>query len=62
MDRLNNKEALVLLEAQGEFIEKGETDISCPRCGSHLLHEEGDSWEITRCEISNCISVTSKGV
>ena len=58
----NRQEAEILLDAQGDFLESGKTEKNCPRCGKHLLHEEGKNWEVTRCEVIECIGLVSKGV
>lgn len=62
MDMPNNKESEILLDAQGEILVNGRTDIKCPRCGGAIEYEEGSCWEITRCEIPDCISITFKGI
>ena len=62
MEKPTEKEAEVLFEAQGDFIEKGDTDIKCPRCGNQLIYEAETSWEMTRCVDQSCISVVAKGI
>ena len=62
MEKPTEKEAEVLLEAQGDFIEKGETDKKCPRCGRQLVYEAEPSWEMTHCKDQHCIGVVAKGI
>ena len=62
MEKPTEKEAEVLFEAQGDFIEKGETDKNCPRCGSQLVYKADTNWEMTHCEDQYCIGVVAKGI
>ncbi|GHU37916.1 hypothetical protein FACS1894105_10890 [Clostridia bacterium] len=62
LDAITDKDYEILLDAQCDFNEHGETDIACPRCGSKLVHEIKGTHEITRCIRPGCLRVTARGI
>jgi len=56
------EEAIILFNAQKDYVERGNTPIKCPRCGKSLEYRCGESGEATYCTDENCIIVYTRGI
>jgi len=55
-------DAVILLDGQKDFIERGTTDVKCPRCGKQLEFLQRVSGCVIRCVDERCIQVISRGI
>ena len=55
-------EALILLNAQRDYIKQGNTAIKCPRCGKSLEYRCGESGEAILCINDECVAVYTRGI
>ena len=64
MNRLRptEAEANVLLDAQKDYIVRGNTAIRCPRCGKSLEYRCGESGEAIYCTDDACIITYTRGI
>lgn len=64
MDRIKptEHEANILLAAQKDYIERGNTAKRCPRCGKALEYRCGESGETICCTDETCIVVYARGI
>ena len=60
--KLNKTEMDVLLKADEDLFNNGQTEIKCPRCGNEIVFEEqGNSYTI-KCKTHNCIETSFRGI
>jgi hypothetical protein len=55
-------EAGVLLAAQGDIINRGNTPIRCPRCGRSLEYRQNESGAAIYCIDPTCIILQTRGL
>ncbi|MCL2199672.1 MAG: hypothetical protein FWB80_12195, partial [Defluviitaleaceae bacterium] len=55
-------EARILLEAQRNYIIRGNTAVRCPRCGKPLEYRCGENGETICCTDELCIVVYTRGI
>jgi len=60
--RPTEAEANILLDAQRDYIKRGNTSIKCPRCGKSLEYRCRESGETILCIRDGCISVDTRGI
>ena len=56
------QEAQILLQAQKDYIKRGNTAVRCPRCGKPLEYRCGESGETICCTDETCIIVYTRGI
>jgi hypothetical protein len=60
--RLTDAELETIGQAVEEYERLGKTEIKCPRCGkAFLIHIAGNSFTL-RCESSDCIKMSLRGI
>ena len=59
---VTHDEAKILFKAVFDFEKRGNTEISCPRCGKELVFENYETGYIISCEDVNCIRLTARGI
>jgi len=60
--RATKEEALIMLNAQKDYIKRGNTAIKCPRCGKFLEYKCGPTGESIYCLGEECIEVNTRGI
>ena len=55
-------EAMILLNAQRDYIKRGNTAVRCPRCKKPLEYKCSESGETIYCIDERCIVVYSRGI
>jgi len=55
-------EAHILLGAQRDYVNRGNTAVKCPRCGRSLEYRCGESGESIYCTDDMCIVVHTRGI
>jgi len=61
-EKPTREEAAILLNAQRDYIKRGNTAIRCPRCEKPLEYRCGESGETICCIDEHCIVVYSRGI
>lgn len=62
LKKYSEKELDLMEMAIDDFFEKGETDLTCSRCGNDFeFHETPSSYGI-KCKTDNCLKLTCRGI
>ena len=56
------EEVDTLLDAQKDFIERGNTSKKCPRCGKSLEYRQNNSGSAVYCMDEKCVITYTRGI
>lgn len=59
---ITDEEAKLLIDASGDFANKGTTDIKCPRCRGELTCEALGNSGVVKCKNEHCLKITFRGL
>ena len=60
--KATSEEIAILEKAEKDFLEKGQTNIVCPRCGEKLYYTNYGSAYSTGCKTPDCIKFIIRGL
>ena len=58
---ITSDEIFILSQTENDFIDRGKTDVKCPRCGCNVVLTDYDTSYTIGCE-NDCVKIGYRGI